>query len=90
MLEVTFAAVPGQVQSYRDVLLIAIAPMSLYIFLLIPLLLGHLGIVGNLLAFFLIVNLSGTAWDLFFVGCLLISTCLHIRHLSYPPLYLQT
>jgi hypothetical protein len=62
ILEVTFAAGPRQVQSYRDALFIAIAPMSLHVFLLIPLLLGHLGIVGNLLAFFLIVNLSGTAW----------------------------
>ena len=56
---------------YRDAFLIALAPLSLYVALLIPLLLSHRGTLGNMLAFVLLMNLLPTAADVYFVGWLL-------------------
>ncbi len=61
----TFAPALGQFQSRRDALLTAIAPLILFILLGVPLLFGLPGRIGGVLAFFLLVNLSGTAWDLY-------------------------
>ncbi|MBA2286063.1 MAG: DUF3267 domain-containing protein [Ktedonobacteraceae bacterium] len=71
----TYTAAPGQFQPRRDVLLIAIAPLSLFLglFLLLwlPLLFGLSGIISDLLFFFLLVNMAGSLWDLYFIGWLL-------------------
>ena len=61
----------GEYRSYWDTLLIALAPLSLYIVLLTPLLLGHWGVLGNMLAFILLASLLPTISDLYFVCWLL-------------------
>ncbi len=61
----------GEYRSYWDFLLVALAPLSLYIVLLIPLLLGHWGVLGNMLAFVLLASLLPTISDLYFVCWLL-------------------
>jgi hypothetical protein len=66
-MEATFVTVPGQYQSRRDALLIALTPLCLFLFLLIPVLLWIPGVVGSVLAFLLLVNLSGSAWDIYFL-----------------------
>lgn len=66
-LEGTFALAPGQVQSRRDALLVALAPLSLFAVLWLPLVFGLSGLIGGALAFFLVVNIAGTSWDLYFV-----------------------
>ena len=67
----TYTTVPGQFQPRRDVLLIAIAPLSLFITLLLPLLFGLSGMISSAIAFFLMINISGTVWDLYFIWRLL-------------------
>jgi len=71
LLEPTFAADPGQFQRRRDALLIAIAPLSLFILLGVPLLFNLPGVIGIILALVLIINIFGAAWDIFFIGWLL-------------------
>ena len=61
----------GGYRPYRDAFIVAIAPLSFYIALLIPLLLGHQGTIGNMLTFVLLMNLLPTAADVYFVGWLL-------------------
>ena len=61
----------GGYRPYRDAFLVAIAPLSFYIALLLPLLLGHRGPISNMLAFVLLMNLLPTASDVYFVGWLL-------------------
>jgi len=70
-LEPTFAAAPGQFQCRRDALLIAIAPLSLFFLLGIALLFVLPEVISGILAFVLIVNVSGAAWDIYFIGWLL-------------------
>jgi hypothetical protein len=67
----SFAITPGQFQSRRDALLIAIAPLSLFIVLLVALLLKLPGMISDILVFVLFVNLAGTTWDLYFICWLL-------------------
>lgn len=67
----SFAIIPGQFQSRRDALLIAIAPLSMFIFLLVPLLLEPIGMISGILGFVLVVNITGTVWDLYFIYKLL-------------------
>ncbi len=71
----TYTAAPEQFQPRLDVLLIAIAPLGLFLglFLLlwVSLLFGLSGIISDLLFFFLLVNIAGTLWDLYFIGWLL-------------------
>ncbi len=71
LLEPTFAVASEQFQSRRDALLIAIAPLSLFIFLLVPLLLERHGIITYMIAIFLLVNLAGTPCDFYFICWLL-------------------
>jgi Putative zincin peptidase len=71
LLEPTFAASSEQFQPRRDALLIAIAPLSLFIFLLVSLVLEPHEIISYMIAIFLLVNLSGTACDFYFVCWLL-------------------
>ena len=83
-LEGSFAIAPGQFQSRRDALLIAIAPLSLFITLLLPLLFGLSGMISSAIAFFLMINISGTAWDLYFIWRLLSmpkGTVLYTKHI---------
>ena len=61
----------GGYRPYRDAFIVAIAPLSLYSALLIPLLLGHRGTISNMLAFVLLMNLLPTASDVYFVAWLL-------------------
>lgn len=71
----TCTGAPGQFQLRRDVVLIAFAPLSLFLSLLlllwISLLFGLSGIIADLLFFFLLVNIANTLWDLYFIGWLL-------------------
>ena len=71
LLEPTFAAHVGQFQCRRDALLIAVAPLSLFLLLGIPLFFKLPVVISCILAFVLIINLCGTAWDLYFIGWLL-------------------
>ena len=71
LLEPTFAVASEQFQSRRDALLIAIAPLSLFIFLMMPLLLEPSGIISYITAIFLLINLAGTTCDFYFVCWLL-------------------
>ncbi len=64
--------VGGEYRSYGDVLLITLAPLSLYIALLIPLLLGHWGTIGNMFAFILLAGLLPTIADIYF-ACWLVT-----------------
>ena len=61
----------GGFRSYRDVLFVAIAPLSLYAVLLTTLLLGQRGTIGNMLIFILLMGLLPTASDVYFVCWLL-------------------
>lgn len=61
----------GGYRPYRDAFLVAIAPLSLYSALLLPLLLGHQGPMSNMLTFVLLMNFLPTASDVYFVGWLL-------------------
>jgi len=70
-LEATFPVDTDQFYSRRDALLIALAPLCLFLLLSIPLLFFLPTIPGNLLTFILIINIVGTGWDLYFVGWLL-------------------
>ncbi|HVB24545.1 MAG TPA: metalloprotease family protein [Ktedonobacteraceae bacterium] len=67
----TIAADVGQYQRRRDALWIAIAPVSLFLLLGILLLFKLPELIGSILAFVLIVNILGTAWDIYFIGWLL-------------------
>ncbi len=67
----TYTAAPGQFQSRRDVLLIAMSPFGVFLLLGLPLLFGLSGIVGGILLFFLIANILGTFWDFYLMGWLL-------------------
>lgn len=72
----------GEYRFYWDTLLIALAPLSLYAVLLIPLLLGHWGTLGNMLTFILLASLLPTVSDLYFACWLLMKprkAVLHIR-----------
>ena len=66
-----FPVKTGGFRSYRDVLFIAIAPLSLYTVLLTPLLLGQRGTIGNMLTFIILMSLLPTASDVYFVCWLL-------------------
>ena len=66
-----FPVEEGEYRSYRDALFVALAPLSLYIILLIPLLLGQRGTIGNMLTFALLVGLLLTASDIYFACWLL-------------------
>ena len=67
----TIAADVGRYQRRRDALWIAIAPVSLFLLLGILLLFKLPELVGSILAFVLIVNILGAAWDIYFIGWLL-------------------
>ncbi len=67
-----FSVEGGEYRSYWDILLITLAPLSLYIALLIPLLLGHRGTIGNMLAFILLAGLLPTIADIYF-ACWLVT-----------------
>lgn len=66
-----FSIVGGEYRSYGDTLLMTLAPLSLYIVLLLPLLLGHWGTIGNMLAFILLASLLPTIADVYFACWLL-------------------
>ncbi len=66
-----FSVVEGEYRSYGDALLVALAPLSLYVVLLIPLLFGHWGVLGNMLAFILLACVLPTISDLYFACWLL-------------------
>ena len=51
----------GEYRPQRDAFIVVLAPLSLYITLLIPLLLSHRGTLGNMLTFVLLMNLLPTA-----------------------------
>jgi len=66
-----FSIVAGEYRSYGDTLLMTLAPLSLYSVLLLPLLLGHWGTIGNMLAFILLASLLPTIADVYFACWLL-------------------
>ena len=66
-----FAVDINQFQKRRDALLIAILPAILFVLLLLPLLFIQPGMVSDILAFFLIVNLFNMCPDLYFFCWLL-------------------
>src|SRR5579875_1024032 len=66
-----FFVVGGEYRSYGDTLLMTLAPLSLYIVLLLPLLPGHWGTIGNMLAFILLASLLPTIADVYFACWLL-------------------
>lgn len=67
----TYIADPGQLQPRRDALLVALAPLCLFVLVSIPLLFGLQGSFSHFFAFFLMVSILGTVWDLYFVWWLL-------------------
>ncbi|MDQ2716471.1 MAG: hypothetical protein M3Z08_16325 [Chloroflexota bacterium] len=67
----TYTGAPGQFQLRRDAFLIALSPLGLFLLLWIPLLFGLSGIIGDVLSFFLLINIANTLWDLYFIGWLL-------------------
>lgn len=71
MLPWTYTAAPRQLLRRRDALLIASAPLSMFIALCIPLLFVPSGLISSALTFFLVMNIIATAWDLYFMGWLL-------------------
>lgn len=67
----TYTAAPGQFQTRRDVLLIAVAPLGVFLLLWLPLLFGLSGTIAGFLLFFLIANILGTIWDFYLIVYLL-------------------
>lgn len=81
----SFPIKTGEYWSYRDAMLVALAPLSLYIALLIPLLLGHWGTIGNMLTFVLLMGFVPTIIDIYLICRLLPksrSVVLYIRGLT--------
>jgi len=70
-LEATFAVGRDQFFSRRDALLIAIAPFCLFLLASIPLLFRLPAMIAGVLAFVLVVNVLGEAWDAYFICWLL-------------------
>jgi len=70
-LEATFAVDFDQFYPRRDALLIAIAPLCLFLLAGIPLLFQLPTMVAGVLAFVLIVNVLGEVWDVYFICWLL-------------------
>lgn len=67
----TYTGDPGQLQKRGVSLLIAVAPLVLFLLLWLPLFIGLQGMVGDILAYFLFVYVAGTLGDVYFIWRLL-------------------
>ncbi len=81
----SFPLKKGEYWSYRDVMLVALSPLSLYVLLLLPLLLGQRGTFGNMLTFILLMSFVPTILDIYLICRLLPNSrrvVLYIRGLT--------